>query len=77
MTARSAATTIDEYIAEFPRETRDVLEQMRAPQISTTDGALRVHSGRNYHVQINSGPAKGGLARASEGEGVGAAISRD
>lgn len=30
MSARSAATTIDEYIAEFPPETRDVLEQMRA-----------------------------------------------
>ena len=30
MSSRSAATTIDEYIAEFPPETRDVLEQMRA-----------------------------------------------
>jgi len=30
MPAHSAATTIDEYIAEFPPQTREVLEQMRA-----------------------------------------------
>ncbi|TLM76832.1 MAG: hypothetical protein FDZ70_06070 [Actinobacteria bacterium] len=30
MTPRSAATTIDEYVAEFPPETRAVLERMRA-----------------------------------------------
>ena len=30
MTDRSTARTIDEYIAEFPRETQDVLEQLRA-----------------------------------------------
>jgi uncharacterized protein YdhG (YjbR/CyaY superfamily) len=30
MTDRSTARTIDEYIAEFPRETRDVLEELRA-----------------------------------------------
>ncbi len=30
MSNRSAATTIDEYIAEFPDETREVLEQLRA-----------------------------------------------
>lgn len=30
MPSRSTATSIDEYIAEFPPETREVLEQMRA-----------------------------------------------
>lgn len=30
MTNRSAAETIDEYIAEFPPETRKVLEELRA-----------------------------------------------
>ncbi len=30
MAARSAARTIDEYIAEFPRETQEVLEALRA-----------------------------------------------
>lgn len=30
MSNRSAATTIDEYIAEFPDETQKVLEQLRA-----------------------------------------------
>jgi len=30
MSDRSTATTIDEYIAEFPPETRKVLEEMRA-----------------------------------------------
>ncbi len=29
MTARSTARTIDEYIAEFPRETQEVLEELR------------------------------------------------
>jgi uncharacterized protein YdhG (YjbR/CyaY superfamily) len=30
MTARSTARTTDEYIAEFPRETQEVLEELRA-----------------------------------------------
>lgn len=30
MTDRSSAVTIDEYIAEFPPETREVLEQLRS-----------------------------------------------
>lgn len=30
MSDRSSAVTIDEYIAEFPPETRDVLEQLRS-----------------------------------------------
>jgi uncharacterized protein YdhG (YjbR/CyaY superfamily) len=39
MASRSAATSIDEYIAEFPPETRAMLEEMRALIRASAPGA--------------------------------------
>jgi len=39
MTTRSTAKTIDEYIAEFPPETRRVLEELRALIKASAPGA--------------------------------------
>jgi uncharacterized protein YdhG (YjbR/CyaY superfamily) len=39
MTTRSTASSIDEYIAEFPPETRKVLEELRALIKATAPGA--------------------------------------
>lgn len=44
MASRSAASSIDEYIAEFPPQTRKVLEQLRALISSTAPGATETIS---------------------------------
>lgn len=44
MTERSQATTIDEYIAEFPAETRAVLEELRALIHELAPGAVETIS---------------------------------
>ncbi len=44
MTDRSSAVTIDEYIAEFPVETRVVLEELRALIRETAPGATETIS---------------------------------
>ncbi len=44
MASRSAASSIDEYIAEFPPQTRKVLEQLRALISSTAPDATETIS---------------------------------
>jgi uncharacterized protein YdhG (YjbR/CyaY superfamily) len=55
MAMRSTARTIDEYIAEFPPETRKVLEEVRALIAATAPGATETISYAIPTFDLNGG----------------------